>query len=180
MTRKSIRTTRSCAEFAQHHNLSDDAAEELHELVRNGVSGGMGERYVANSPSLFDHDRSKWRKCGLAPPTEPAGGYWRCSRRRHSRSETLGDPCTVADPVTRVHYYLCASSEARQHLSNAVVAVTDFDRGRACAPAFDGKDRPIPAFAEQCAHRQRQRVIGAPDGGMHDHPVVMAKPRPRL
>jgi len=64
MTRKSIRTTRSCAEFAQHHNLSDDAAEELHELVRNGVSGGMGERYAANSPSLIDHDRSKWRKCG--------------------------------------------------------------------------------------------------------------------
>src|SRR5262245_2734938 len=75
---------------------------------------------------------------------------------------------------------MTSRSQAFQHFHHAIVAMADLDWCQTHASILDCEHRPVLSLSEQRAHRHCQNVTRTPDRGMHDHPVVVAKPRPKL
>src|SRR6516225_7125185 len=73
---------------------------------------------------------------------------WLVQSNHRILSGTLGYSCAVADSVTWMHHHLRPGWEPREHLCDAIVAVSDLDYRRARSAPIDRKERPIVTLSK--------------------------------
>jgi hypothetical protein len=79
-----------------------------------------------------------------------------------------------------MEHHLISRGEARKHLGNPVVSVTNLNRRGARAAACNGEHGPIFILAEESAHGHRENVFSVPHADVNNHPIVMSETSPDL